>query len=333
MGFRRRKGWEIAEREITPESSYWTRRAFLKAAGLGTLGAGALLAGWGRGRLLFGQEGGQNPIAGVTSFPTADLYPVARDPRYTVKRALTQELVAATHNNFYEFTTDKGSVWKLVGDFQPWPWTVEIAGHVGKPGRYDVEDLVRKLPLEERVYRFRCVEAWAMTVPWSGFALRKLIEMVEPTSKARFVRFVSFLRPDQAPGQKDQPWYRWPYYEGLRMDEAMNELTFVATGIYGHPLPKQHGAPLRLVVPWKYGYKGPKSPVKIEFVEKQPATFWNDAAPDEYSFLSNVNPHVPHPRWSQATEQLIGTGDRVPTRIFNGYGDFVGSMYPSEPRG
>jgi sulfoxide reductase catalytic subunit YedY len=326
----RKPEWEIPQREVTDEAAYRSRRQFLKTVGLGSIGAAAVLAGWGRGRGLFGQERG--PLDGVSGLPTADLYPLTRSDAYTVDRTLTQEMVAATHNNFYEFTTDKSRVWKLVEDFQAWPWTVEVSGLVNKPGRFDVEQLIRKIGLEERVYRFRCVEAWAMTVPWAGFPFRKLIELVEPTSKAKFVRFVSFLRPEQAIGQKEQTWYPWPYYEGLRMDEAMHDLCFLATGIYGHPLPRQHGAPLRMVVPWKYGYKGAKSPVKIEFVEDQPHTFWEDLQPREYPFLSNVNPNVPHPRWSQATEHLIGTNDRVPTKLFNGYAEFVGSMYPDEPR-
>jgi sulfoxide reductase catalytic subunit YedY len=329
MHVHRKRGWEVPEREVTPESAYRSRRAFLALAGLTALGGATLIAGVGKPR----PRDAQAQLPDFAKLPTADRYPAARNQRYTVDRALSEEKVAAAHNNFYEFTTDKGRVWELAKEFHAWPWTVEVAGLVSKPGKLDVEQLIRSMPLEERVYRFRCVEAWAMTVPWTGFPLRKLIEQVQPTSQARFVRFTSFLRPAEAVGQKTQTWYPWPYYEALRMDEAMHELAMVTTGIYGHPLPNQHGAPLRVIVPWKYGYKNPKSFVKIEFVAEQPRTFWNDLAPDEYSFLSNVNPNVPHPRWSQAKEQLIGSGDHVPTRMFNGYEEFVAAMYPQEVRG
>ncbi|MDX1567946.1 MAG: protein-methionine-sulfoxide reductase catalytic subunit MsrP, partial [Longimicrobiales bacterium] len=203
----------------------------------------------------------------------------------------------------------------------------EVAGEVENPGTFDVADLERELGLEERIYRHRCVEAWAMTVPWTGFPLRKLLDRVQPLSSANYIRFVSFDRPEQAVGQRTQNWYPWPYYEALRMDEARNELTMVVTGIYGEPMPKQHGAPVRIVTPWKYGYKSPKSIVRMEFVREQPPTFWNDMAPSEYGFFSNVNPEVPHPRWSQAEEEMIGTGEVYPTEVFNGYGEWVADMY------
>jgi sulfoxide reductase catalytic subunit YedY len=211
--------------------------------------------------------------------------------------------------------------------------TIDVKGMVEKPFKLDVGELITSMDLEERVYRFRCVEAWAMTVPWTGFPLKKLIERCKPLSTATFVRFVSVNRPKQMPGIPAAPWYPWPYYEGLRMDEATNEIAFVATGIYGEPLPKQSGSPIRLALPWKYGYKGPKAIVEMEFTDKQPPTFWNELQPAEYSFLSNVNPNVPHPRWSQASERLIGQSDRrVPTQMFNGYETWVGDLYPKEPR-
>ncbi|HEX8153497.1 MAG TPA: protein-methionine-sulfoxide reductase catalytic subunit MsrP, partial [Thermoanaerobaculia bacterium] len=258
--------------------------------------------------------------------PAAPPYPLPRNPRFTLDRPLTDEIVAATYNNFYELTPRK-DVWRRTADFRTDPWRVEVTGLVAKPFTMSVDELLRAMPLEERLYRHRCVEAWSMAVPWSGFPLARLLARAEPRHDARFVRFVSFSDPAQMPGMKEQPWYPWPYYEGLRIEEAMHELTFVATGIYGHALPKQHGAPIRLVVPWKYGYKSPKAIVRIELTGRQPKTFWNDLAPVEYPFLSNVDPAVPHPRWSQATEKLIGTNDVRRTMAFNGYGDLVRALY------
>jgi sulfoxide reductase catalytic subunit YedY len=219
-------------------------------------------------------------------------------------------------------------VHKLTGKFATEPWSVEVAGLCEKPAKIDVNELIDTMPMEERVYRFRCVEAWSMTVPWTGFLLSKLIEKAQPKPEAKFVRFVTALRHDQMPGIDELPKYPWPYTEGLRMDEAMNALTMVVTGIYGKQLPKQHGAPIRIVVPWKYGYKSIKSIEKIEFVAKQPATLWETLAPDEYPFESNVNPNVPHPRWSQATEWVLGNQyTRVRTKPYNGYGDYVAALY------
>jgi sulfoxide reductase catalytic subunit YedY len=313
---RRRRGWEIPEREATPEESYLDRRRFIKDVGLAGLGAYGLLSGLPRlAEALAAQAEGKSP------------YPAERNPAFTLDRPITTEIVAARHNNFYEFTTDKGRVWKLTDDFVTKPWQVEVAGNVAHPMTFDVDDLVRMMPLEERLYRFRCVEAWSMAVPWTGFPFKALIDRVEPTSRAKYVRFVTFNRPKQAPGFEEYSWYPWPYHEGLRMDEAMNELTLVVTGIYGHELPKQHGAPIRLITPWKYGYKSIKSIVRIEFVEEKPPTFWNSVAPKEYGFLSNVNPDVPHPRWSQATEMVIGTNERRPTLLYNGYEEYVSHLY------
>jgi len=327
-------GWRIPDREATPAPLYWGRRKFVKGLGVGLLGAG--LGGVGCARPVPGAEGGgedplgaapTGPLSTIPTTDTAHLYPGPRNPDFTLDRALTDRVVAATHNNFYEFTTDKGAVWELTGPFQARPWTVEITGEVERPGVYDVADLEREFGVEERLYRFRCVEAWAMAVPWNGFPLATLIRKVGPLSSARYVSFETFLRPEQAVGQRTQGWYPWPYYEGLRLDEAMNDLSFVATGIYGEPLPKQHGAPIRIVTPWKYGYKSPKSIVRIDFLRERPATFWNDLQPMEYGFYSNVNPRVAHPRWSQATEELIGTGNRVATLPFNGYAPWVENLY------
>lgn len=316
--------WRLPERLVTPEALYMRRREVLKTLGVAAGGAALLGSSLPKGRAQSSPDGvpAEGPVAG-------GLYPAPRNPAFTVDRALTEEAVAARHNNFYEFTTDKEAVARLAAAFETRPWQIEVCGLVERPMTFDIDALERSVPLEERVYRFRCVEAWAMVVPWTGFPLRRLIERVRPTAQARFVRFVTLHRPAQMLGQRTQPWYPWPYREGLTMAEAMNELTLLATGIYGHRLPPQHGAPIRLVAPWKYGYKSIKSIVRIEFVAERPATFWNDLAPDEYGFVSNVDPAVPHPRWSQATERLIGTGERVPTLPFNGYGEWVAAMYQS----
>jgi sulfoxide reductase catalytic subunit YedY len=217
-------------------------------------------------------------------------------------------------------------VWRYIDRFEPEPWTVEVAGLCARPRTYDLDSLLRTFPLEERVYRHRCVEAWAMVVPWAGFPLRELIRRASPLPEARFVRFLSFHRPAEASRQaaSSDPW---PYTEGLTLEEATNELTFLATGMYGHPLLKQHGAPIRLVVPWKYGFKGAKSIVRIEFTGQQPATFWNTLQPNEYDFWANVDPEVPHPRWSQRTEWMLDTRERFDTVVYNGYGRWVGRLY------
>lgn len=320
------KGWQIPESNATPEEVYINRRSFIKKLGLSGLGAWGLMMGCFDGSSEAGAQSYGGDIRSTIPKPTPP-YPAERNSKYKVDRAITTEEVAASYNNFYEFTTDKGGVWKLAQNLKTEPWKVEVTGHVHKARTFDIADLLKLFPLEERVYRFRCVEAWSMVVPWVGFPFKKLIDAVQPTSTAKYIRLVTFDRPEQAVGQKTQKWYPWPYYEGLTMAEATNELTLLATGIYGHALPKQHGAPIRLITPWKYGYKSIKSIVKIEFVEKQPPTFWNDLAPNEYGFTSNVNPTVPHPRWSQATERVIDTGQRIPTLLYNGYGEYVSSLY------
>lgn len=318
--------WEIPESRVTPQSVVVDRRRFLQAMGLAS---GALLLGG----CANAQEQPGNRASGpftLEDFPKApgvDLYPAENNAAYRVGRSLTDERTASRYNNFYEFTTSK-DVYKHVRDYEPYPWTIEISGLCDKPKRWDLDELLREFPLEERVYRFRCVEAWSMVVPWTGFPLADLVKASEPKSDAKYVRFLSFLRPDEAPGQKSYTQYEWPYYEALRIDEAMNELAFFTVGIYGHPLPKQHGAPWRLVTPWKYGYKGAKAIVRIEFTRDQAHTFWNDAQPREYGFHSNVNPGRPHPRWSQATERVLDTGERIPTLLYNGYEEQVAALYP-----
>jgi methionine sulfoxide reductase catalytic subunit len=329
---RRPKPWEIPDRLATPERIHDDRRRFLRRLGLLGIGAAGLAFIPGCSP----RPGGENTADAARPAPPnpppggPDLYPAKRNEAFRIDRPLTNEAVAARYNNFYEFT-DQKDVWRFVHDFETRPWQVKVSGLCEAPRTFDIDDLARLFPLEERVYRHRCVEAWSMVVPWTGFPLHRLLQAVRPLSAARHVRMLTFLRPSQAPGQKRQSWYAWPYYEGLRIEEAMNDLAFLVTGIYGHALPVQHGAPIRLALPWKYGFKSIKSIVSIELVEKRPATFWSDAS-REYDFWANVNPNVPHPRWSQATERVIDTDERIPTLLFNGYADQVGSLYPWEPR-
>ena len=303
-----RPEWHLPEKLVTPENEYRNRRQFIRNLGLAA-GAGMAGAAW-------AGAGAEATVAG-----NLKLYPGKRNAKYNPKIKLTPQKWAEGYNNFYEFTTQKELVRHpfYMNKFITDPWPVEISGLCEKPFKADAQQLIADLGVEERVYRFRCVEAWSMIVPWSGFTLRKLIEKAVPKRTARYVKFTTMMNVKQMPGSARLPAYPWPYTEGLRLDEALHDLTFVATGIYGKPLPKQNGAPIRLVVPWKYGYKSIKSIVKIEFTAKQPKTLWESLAPDEYPFESNVNPTVNHPRWSQASERLIGTGLRVRTIKYNGY--------------
>jgi sulfoxide reductase catalytic subunit YedY len=252
---------------------------------------------------------------------------------YKVDEPLTPREDVTTYNNFYEFGTDKADPSRRSGDFKPRPWTITVDGLVGKPQTFDVDKLIAELPIEERIYRMRCVEAWSMVIPWNGFPLKALLDKVEPLGSAKFVAFETVVRPEEMPGQSGyfQPM-PWPYIEGLRLDEAMHPLAILAVGLYGEALPNQNGAPIRLVVPWKYGFKGIKSIVRISLVEQQPPNSWNSLQASEYGFYANVNPEVDHPRWSQATERRIGQGGffgsgRRPTLMFNGYADEVASLY------
>jgi sulfoxide reductase catalytic subunit YedY len=312
MRILRRPSWQLPERQATPESLYLGRRDFMRALGAGA--AATVL--FGCARPAPAAPRGRDLIGGYK-----------RNPKYTLDRALSDEKIAATYNNYYEFTSDKEGVAEAASKFVARPWTLTVGGLCKKPRTWDLDAIVKAAPLEERLYRHRCVEAWAMAVPWIGLPFAAFLKLHEPLSAAKYVRFVSLLAPDRMIGQKTQPWYPWPYFEGLTMAEAMSELTLLTTGIYGHDLLAQHGAPLRLTVPWKYGYKSPKAIVKIELIDKQPPTFWNQLAPDEYGFESNVNPQKPHPRWSQASERMIGSGERRPTLPYNGYGEFVASLY------
>ncbi|NOY98643.1 MAG: protein-methionine-sulfoxide reductase catalytic subunit MsrP [Chloroflexi bacterium] len=306
----------IPPSEITPRHVYLSRRDFLKAMGIAGAGA-ALLAACG-----VPEGGGAQSPAGTAAPGDAG---IGRQTDELGDGVNTYEDIT-NYNNYYEFTTDKQGVASLARDFKTSPWTVEVGGLVDNPKTYDVDDLLRKFPQEERIYRLRCVEAWSMVIPWMGFPLASLLKEAGPTSDAKYVRFETLNDPAQMPGLKNR-LYPWPYQEGLRLDEAMNDLTLLATGLYGELMPPQNGAPLRLVVPWKYGFKSIKAIVKIELVAGQPSTMWSTIAPNEYGFYANVNPDVPHPRWSQATERRIGELKRRPTLLFNGYAEQVAHLY------
>jgi sulfoxide reductase catalytic subunit YedY len=312
----------IPSSQITPESVYLSRRALMRA-GLFGLSATALAA--------CGQPATPtaSTSAGALPAPTQN-----RDGGTTAPTVKRDELGDPTnrfeeisrYNNFYEFTTDKEAVWEAATNFKTTPWTVTVGGLVNMPMTFDLDSLRRNFGEEERIYRLRCVEGWSMVIPWQGFALNKLLMMVQPKAEAKYVRFETLNDPAQMPGVRD-PFYTWPYAEGLRLDEAMNDLTLMATGLYGSALPPQNGAPLRLAVPWKYGFKSIKSVVKIELVADEPVSLWMAANPSEYGFYSNVNPQKAHPRWSQASERRIGEGSRRRTLMFNGYEQQVAGMY------
>ncbi len=331
MAIRIRKPWEIvSEREVAPEGVYLDRRRFLEAAGI--LGIGAAIGSIACGNAPASRSGAAAPAEEIPE-DIAKLYPAKRNDRYVLDRPLSKEQIVAGYNNYYEFGESKDDPARYAQKLTIRPWEVEIAGMVEKPFKIDRDDLVRKMGLEERLYRHRCVEAWSIAVPWTGFPFKKLVELAKPLSSAKFVRVLSFKRPSEAPGQL-KPWYTWPYFEGYRIEEAVNGLAFVATGMYGHELPKQNGAPLGIRMPWKYGYKSPKGIVKLDFTDEQPATFWSSQQPLEYGFLSNVNPEVPHPRWSQAQEKFFApTGIELrPTLPYNGYAELVASMYDEASR-
>ncbi len=298
----------IPSSEITPEGVYRNRREFLK------WGAAAL------GSLTLTACGVNLPAGDSTSMSVPNTSVQDTDDNPTSFEDITN------YNNFYEFSLGKEQVARLAEGFRTKPWQIQVSGLVKNPKTYPLEDILARFPREERVYRMRCVEGWSMVIPWLGFPLARLLEEVEPTSDAKFVRFVTVMRPSEMPGQKD-PSYPWPYTEGLRLDEAMHDLTLISTGLYGKELPNQNGAPLRLVVPWKYGFKSIKSIVSIELVREQPDTLWSTVSPQEYGFYSNVNPGKPHPRWDQSTERRIGEFTRRKTLMFNGYEKEVAGLY------
>ncbi|MFZ5895205.1 MAG: protein-methionine-sulfoxide reductase catalytic subunit MsrP [Myxococcota bacterium] len=317
---------EPSASEITPERTYQRRREFIKQGAL-YVGTSALL---GKGLVELSSMGSADapavppPVPSV--LPSGAAWRIAERGRYTLPDELTPYADVTTYNNYYELGVSKSEPAKLGFRIRPRPWTLRVSGEVAEPRTIDIDTLIRWFPLEERVYRMRCVEAWSMVIPWLGFPLAALIERLAPTSRAKFVEFTTLLDPEQLPNQESRV-LPWPYVEGLRMDEAMHPLTLMALGLYGAPLPGQNGAPLRLVVPWKYGFKGVKSIVALRFLAHLPKTTWSSAAPDEYGFYANVNPEVDHPRWSQASERRIGELERRPTLSFNGYAEQVAGLY------
>jgi sulfoxide reductase catalytic subunit YedY len=305
------KSPDVHSSQITPKSLYLRRREFIQAASGAAVAAAASLA--------------PGAVRDAAAQKGAKLANVRKSPLSTDEKLNDYEDVT-TYNNFYEFGTAKDEPHQNARGFKARPWKLAIEGHVAKPASYDIDDFIKPYALEERIYRLRCVEAWSMVIPWVGIPLADVIKRVEPTSKAKYVEFTTLLDLARMPGQRE-PVLRWPYIEGLRMDEAMHPLTILAVGLYGEVLPNQNGAPIRLVVPWKYGFKGIKSIVRIRFVEDQPRNTWQVQAPYEYGFFANVNPDVDHPRWSQARERRIGEFFKRKTLMFNGYADQVASMY------
>ena len=314
MLIKSKPAWMLPESHATPEHFFNDRRGLVKVLAAGPLwagvaGAGLLAGGW----------------AVAAEDPSSGLYPVMRNLRYRLDRPVTAEDIVTSYNNFYEFGSHK----QISGAAQALrirPWTVTIDGMVEKTITVDIDALLKRMVLEERLYRHRCVEAWSIAVPWSGFPMKDLVAFARPASGAKYVVMQTFHDKSMAPGQK-QFWYPWPYVEGLTIEEAVSELAFIGTGAYGKPMPRQNGSPLRLVVPWKYGFKSIKSIIRFTFTDQRPKTFWEAVQPAEYGFWANVNPKVDHPRWSQATEKVLGANKRVPTLLFNGYGEFVAHLY------
>jgi sulfoxide reductase catalytic subunit YedY len=313
MLLKHKKSWEMPQHMATDEALFLSRREWLKAAGLAGIGIAAGTAG-------LSAMMGRASAAPITGFPAT------RNDSYVLDRALTAEQEAITYTNFYEFGSSK-TIWRKAQKLETDPWMVTIDGMVEEELKIDAAELITKLgSQEERLYRHRCVEAWAMAVPWTGVPFSKLVALARPTSGAKYIRMETFYDPSVAPGQK-QSWYPWPYVEGITIEEGMNELALLGTGMYGKGLEKQNGAPLRCVLPWKYGFKGIKSIVKFTFTDQQPVSFWEQLAKNEYGFWANVNPEVAHPRWSQATERMLGSDDRVPTLLYNGYEEQVAGLY------
>jgi methionine sulfoxide reductase catalytic subunit len=307
MQYHRRRGWELPESMATPEALVLSRRSIM------ALGAGVALTGMARPALAAGEA------------ETNALHPYPRNEAYKIERPVTPEAANAAYNNFYEFGTSK-SVAPAAQALKTRPWVIKVDGMVEKEREIGIDDLMLAMPREERLYRHRCVEAWSMTIPWSGFPMKALIDYLKPLSGAKYVRMETFYDPKMAPGQR-APFYPWPYVEGVTIEEATNELAFMVTGAYGKPLAKQFGAPIRLALPWKYGFKSIKSIARITFTDKRPKGLWESLQSSEYGFWANVNPEVSHPRWSQANEEVLGTGKRIPTQLFNGYGAYVADLY------
>ena len=327
MLIKNRQGWELPDSAATPEALFFGRRELLKGAGI------AAFAG-----VLAGCDNSPSAAAGAPAAPapaddpSAALYPFKRNPKYTLDRPLTPANIVSNYNNYYEFGDGKDDPARLAGKLQIRPWQISIEGMVEKPFKVDFDTLMKAMPMEERLYRHRCVETWSFAVPWSGFPLKALVDYAKPMSGATYVEMKTFQNPAQAPGQR-VIFYPWPYTEGLTIAEATNDMAFMVTGAYGKPLPKQNGAPLRLATPWKYGFKSIKGIQRIIFTNQRPKSYWQALTPSEYGFWANINPAVPHPRWSQESEWLLdanaylGTGVRVPTKLYNGYADQVASLY------
>ena len=308
--------WFLPEHKATPEKIFWNRRDFSKRAAAGTL-LGA--TGINLGKKLCVSTGY------AAEGPLSNLFPAPTNDRYVLDRPLTPERLVTTYNNFFEFGSHK-NVWKSAMQLPLRPWQLRLDGLVEKPITLGADELIRKMALEERLLRHRCVEAWSIAVPWTGFPLKSLVDMARPLSGAKYLKMTGFDLPDIAPGQR-QTWLPWPYVEGLTINEAVNEMSMLVVGAYGKPLPHQNGAPLRLIVPWKYGFKSIKSIQQFTFTDERPVNFWQEIASKEYGFWANVNPQIPHPRWSQSTEKMLGSNERVPTQLYNGYGEFVAHLY------
>ena len=316
MLIRSRKPWDVIDYKTTDENVYLNRRSLLRAMGI----AGAGLAS------AFVVGGSFAPLVSSARAASITGFPATRNPAFTLDRPVTVEEEATTYTNFYEFGSSK-NIWRKARKLVTDPWIFTIEGLVDNPLQLDASELIARTgPQEERLYRHRCVEAWAMAVPWTGVPMSRLVKLVQPKAEAKYVRLETFFDPSVAIGQR-QSWYPWPYVEGMTIDEAMNEMAFIGTGLYGRAMEKQNGAPLRIVLPWKYGFKSIKSIVKMTFTDQRPVSFWEKLAANEYGFWANVNPDVDHPRWSQATERMLGTGKRVATQLYNGYGEQVAYLY------
>lgn len=324
-----RRSWELPERMATPEALVLNRRGLLRGAGALAL-AGALTNCGPASDTQTVSSSGEGPPAPEGPDPTASLYPATRNPAYTLDRALTSEEIVTNYNNYYEFGAEKDDPARYAGVLPTRPWEISFEGMVEEPRKLGIDELIKAMPIEERLYRHRCVEAWSFTAPWSGFPMKALMELAKPTSSAKYVVMKAFMNPAIAPAQREF-WVPWPYTEGLTIEEATHDMAFMVTGAYGKPLKKQNGAPIRLATPWKYGFKSAKGIQRFIFTDQRPSTYWMALGPSEYGFWANVNPDVPHPRWSQRTEEVLGTGQRVPTLLYNGYGEEIAHLYANLP--
>jgi sulfoxide reductase catalytic subunit YedY len=324
MLIRNRPSWELPERIATPEALVMNRRHLLRTAG--AIAAAGALAGCDRNSAQNSAADAARIAAAQAPDPSASLYPVKTNEAFKADREITPEQLVTSYNNYYEFGVDKNDPVRNADLLPIRPWEISFEGMVEAPIKTDFDTLLKAMPLEERVYRHRCVETWSFAAPWSGFPMKALIDYAKPTSGAKYVVMKSWMNTEVAPAQ-NQVWVPWPYTEGLTIAEATNDLAFMVTGAYGKPLPKQNGAPLRLATPWKYGFKSTKGIQRFIFTNERPKTYWMALGPEEYGFWANVNPGVPHPRWSQASEEILGTGQRVPTQLYTGYGEQVASLY------